>query len=414
MSAATSLEFNPLVSPHLEDPYPLLDRLRREAPVVHNPLFDLWFVTGHDEVVAVLKDPARFSSADILKPQHALSPEIAAVLEGADPGVYPLLSCDPPLHTRVRNLVARAFRPPRIAALEPRIRAIAEGLVEGFAAAGEVDVIERFAYPLPMRLTSEMFAIPAADVDRIKAFCDDETLFMMAPLEAEHRLQCARSVAAYRRYLRALVDERRASPGDDLVSELLAARIDGETPLTTEEIVGVLCVLIFAGHETATNMIGNTLRILLQRPGTWQTLREDPGLIPGALEEALRFDPPVQGMTRTVTEETELGGVRLPKGARVLLHFGAANRDPACAEDPARFDLQRSPQPTHLAFGRGGHFCVGALLARLEGRIALEVLTQKLPNARLTSDEPPPYAPNFVHRGPKALRIAWDVAGQVL
>lgn len=399
--------FNHLAPPDLHDPYPLYERLRREQPVVYNPIFDLWFVTRHEDVVAIVKDPARFSSADILKPLHPVAPEALAVL-GDHVNVYPLLSGDPPMHTRVRNLVSKAFTPSQVAALEPRVRAIAAELVDALSGEGRADLIRRFAYPLPMRLTAEMFGMRASDMDDVKRWCDEETLFLMAPIPPERQVECARGVAAYRRFLRALVEDHRASPRGDLVDALLDAQHEGEIPLSTDEIVGALNVMIFAGHETTTNMIGTTLLHLLRRPGTWQALRDDPALIPGVVEEGLRFDAPVQGMTRTVTEATELGGVALPKGAKVFVVFASANRDPACAADPDRFDLRRSPPPQHLAFGRGPHFCLGALLARLEGRVALEVLTERLPNARLVSDEAPTYLPNLVHRGPTALQVAWD------
>jgi cytochrome P450 len=414
MSTAPTVPFNHLVPPELHNPYPLYERLRSEGPVVFNPLFNLWFVTRHEEVVAVLKDPVRFSSADILKPAHHHVPEALAVLGSDHSNVYPLLSGDPPAHTRVRNLVGKAFTPQRVAALEPRVRAIATELLDGLAGESRADLIHRFAYPLPMRVTGEMFGVRASDMDDIKRWCDDETLFLMAPLSPERQVECARSVVAYRRYLRALVEEHRAAPRGDLVDVLIDAQHEGESPLGTDEIVGALCVLIFAGHLTTTNMIGNTLWHLLRRPDAWQALRNDPSLIPDTVEEVLRFDAPVQGMTRTVTEATELGGVMLPKGARVFVLFASANRDPACFANPDHLDVRRAAQVQHLAFGRGPHFCIGAALARLEGRVALEALTQRLPNARLVSEVAPEYSPNPVHRGPSALHVAWDSPGPVV
>lgn len=406
MSNAPVREFDHLTPPLLDDPYPLYEQLRREAPVTYNPAFQMWFVSRHEDVLAILRDPARFSSAHILDPIEAHTPEVRAVL-GADAGVYPLLASDPPLHTRVRSLAGKAFSSQRLAALEPRIRAIATELIDAFAADGEADLVARFAEPLPIRLTGELFRIPVADMERIKRWCDDETVFLMAPLPPERRVELAHSVAAYRRYLRGLIEQRRAEPGDDLVSELIQARIGGESPLSTEEIVGTLCVLIFAAHLTTTNMLGNALLHLLRREGAWQRLRESPALIPGALEESMRFDAPVQGLSRTVTEDCEVGGVKLARGARLFVLFASANRDPACTPDPDRFDLERAPTQ-HLAFGRGPHFCIGAQLARMEGAIALELLTRRLPDLRLAGDEPPGYLPNLVHRGPGSLRVTWS------
>lgn len=229
----------------------------------------------------------------------------------------------------------------------------------------------------------------------------------MAPLPPEQRALLARSVAAYRAFLRDLVEDHRAAPQHDLVSELVEARVDGETPLSTEELVGSLCVLIFAAHQTTTNMLGNTLVHLLRAPSAWQRLRDRPELIPGVLEESMRFDAPVQGMTRTVTEACELGGAALPEGARIFVVFASGNRDAVYGKDADHFDMERVPSP-HLSFGRGAHFCVGAQLARMEGAVALSVLTRRLPGARLADDGRLAYSPNLVHRGPTALRVAWS------
>jgi cytochrome P450 len=192
------------------------------------------------------------------------------------------------------------------------------------------------------------------------------------------------------------------------VTELIEARAEDESPLDTQELVGTLCVLIFAAHLTTTNMIGNALVSILRAPGAWQTLRDRPEVIPGVLEEAMRFDAPVQGITRTVSEDCRIRGVALPRGARVFVLFGSANRDLPGVKDPERFDIERAAGP-NLAFGRGPHFCVGAQLARMEGSIALDELTRRLQGARLAGDAPLSYMPNLVHRGPTALNVAWDV-----
>lgn len=407
MTPSTTRAFNHLVSPHLEEPYPLYDELRREAPVVFNPTFGMWFVSRFEDVVAVLKDPLRFSSAQVLAPIQEPSAELLAILGDDRSGVYPLLSSDPPAHTRVRSLVSKAFAAQRLAALGPFIRATTNELVDGFARDGQADIMARLAAPLPIRVTSHIFGIPLSEMEQVKRWCDEETMFLMASLPDEQRAGLARSVVAYRDFLRALVEDHRASPRPDLVSELIEARLDGESALDTQELVGSLCVLIFAAHLTTTNMLGNTLVALLRSPGAWQGLRDRPELIPGALEEGMRFDAPVQGMTRTVTETCDLGGVTLPRGARVFVIFGSANRDAPGVEDPERFDMERPAGP-HLAFGRGPHFCVGAQLARMEGCIALEELTRRLPGARLAGEAPLTYLPNLVHRGPSALHLAWD------
>jgi cytochrome P450 len=308
----------------------------------------------------------------------------------------------------VRGLVSKAFAGPRVTAtMEPFVREVTSELMGGLEKEGQAEMMARFATPLPIHVTSRIFGVPLSEMDQVKRWCDDETMFLMGFLPEEQRADLARSIVAYRDFLRALVEDHRARPRPDLVTELIEARVEGEGPLDTQELVGTLCVLIFAAHLTTTNMIGNTLASVLRTPGAWQRLRDQPERIPGALEEGMRFDAPVQGMTRTVTEDCQIGGVAVPRGARVFVLFGSANRDLPGVEDPDRFEIERAPGP-NLAFGRGPHFCVGAQLARLEGRIALEELTRRLPNARLADDAPLSYLPNLVHRGPTALNIAWD------
>lgn len=407
MSGSPLAALNHLAPPLLEDPYPFFARLRQEAPVFFSPMFHLYIVSRHHDVMAVLRDPARFTSTQVLSPPN-LPPEVQEILKRDYDAIYPLLASDPPAHTRVRALVSRAFLPQRIAGLEPRIREMATALVDSFVQEGKADLIERFAVPFPMGLISQMFSVPLADVALIKKWCDDEGLFMSVPLPLEKYIECAHSVVAFRRYLRAMIEERTKAPKDDLVSSLIEARVDGENPLSTAELVGLLCVLVFASHETTTNMIGNVLLHLLQKPGVWDELRRSPQLIPAALEEGLRYDAPVQAMFRNTTQEVELGGVTLPKGARLCILFGSANRDAEVISAADVLDIHR-PEQNHLSFGRGIHFCMGAALARLEGRIALEQLTQRLPGAHLIPEEPPIFVPNLMHRGPKRLMLAWDL-----
>lgn len=408
MSIEPTRAFNHLVPPHLDDPYPLFQELRREAPVVFNPSFGMWFVSRHEDVAAVLKDPARFSSAQVLAPLQELTPALLAILGEDRSGVYPLLSSDPPAHTRVRGLVSKAFAGPRLATtMEPFVHEVTSELVTGLEKAGQAEMMSRFATPLPIRVTSRIFGIPLSEMDQVKKWCDDETMFLMGFLPEDQRADLARSIVAYRDFLRALVEDHRARPRPDLVTELIDARVEGEGPLDTQELVGTLCVLIFAAHLTTTNMIGNTLASVLRTPGAWQRLRDRPERIPAAIEEGMRFDAPVQGMTRTATEDCRIGGVAVPRGARVFVLFGSANRDLPGVEDPDRFDIERAAGP-NLALGRGPHFCVGAQLARMEGRIAFEELTRRLPNAHLAGDAPTSYVPNLVHRGPAALDMVWD------
>jgi cytochrome P450 len=215
-------------------------------------------------------------------------------------------------------------------------------------------------------------------------------------------------MAAFRRYLRAMVEERQRHPRGDLLSTLIEARLEGERPLSTVELTNLASVLIFAGNETTTNLISSALLYLLRHPGLWQELRATPAAIPNALEEVLRFDAPVMAMMRTVTEATQLGGVELPAGARLLLLFASANRDESVFEQAERFDIHRPNASRHLGFSHGTHYCVGAPLARLEARIVLELLTERLPNPRLVEGEAITYHPSIIHHGLHHLMVEWD------
>ncbi|HEU4405367.1 MAG TPA: cytochrome P450 [Polyangiaceae bacterium] len=399
-----------LESPNLEDPYPLYAKARREAPVFYSPVFDLWFVTAYRDAKAIVRDPARFSSHYLIRTPQNPPPEVAAVLAEEVAEIPMLVNDDPPAHTRVRALVSKAFLPQRIAAMEPRVREIAERHIDAFAAEGSADVIARFAYPLPMQVICEIVGLPVSGMDDIKRWCNDLIALTAMYTSAEQKVAAARGSVAFQRWLGGIVDARRAAPTGDLLSALIEARVEGQAPLSREEIVSLLITLIFGGHETTTNMIGNALLLLFANPGALAAVKNDRGLLPAAVEESLRMDASIQGMMRTTTEPVELGGVALPKGAKVFVLFAAANRDPAEFPEPDAFELRRPNVESHLAFGRGIHFCMGAALARLEIRVALEALFARLPDLRLAPGQPYLYVPTFMHRGPKQLRLTWGPA----
>lgn len=409
-SASPGLDYNPLASPLLEDPFPFYARLRQEAPVTFAPGFQLWLVSRYQDVMTVLKDSRRFSSRDILRPPVDLPADLLQLLEASGyTADYPLLGDDPPAHTRIRGLVGKAFNLSSVNALETRIRAAALRYVDALLSGGSrADLVSGLAWYLPMDVITEMLGIPRADGEHIRKWIDDEKLFFVPHLPPDARRRAAEGVAAFRRYLRAQVEERQQHPGEDFLSTLIAARLEGERPLSTPELSNLLNVLVFAGNETSTNLISTALLCLLRHPGLWQELRANPAAIPNALEEVLRFDSPVMGMMRTVTETTQLGGVELPAGARLMLLFASANRDETVFEQADRFELRRSNANRHLGFGHGTHYCVGAPLARLEARIVLELLVERLPAPRLAAGEPIPYLPNLLHRGPQRLMVEWD------
>jgi len=359
------LELDPYAWEFHEDPYPTYRRLRDEAPLYRNERLGFWALSRHDDVHAGFKDTAHLSNADGVSLDRAV--------EGAAADRASFLALDPPRHDEMRGLVARGFTPKRVADLEPHIRAIATAHIDRFIERGACDFIREFAGPLPMDVVSELLGVPAEDRDRLRALA--ETLLHRAdgvagipPAAAD----AARSITAY---FRDLVVARRGQPGSDLASALLAAELDGAR-LSERDVIAFLFLMIIAGNETTTKLLGNALYWLWRNPVARDAVRADPALVPGWVEETLRYDSSTQMLARTVRGGVTFHGRTLPDGDRVLLLIGAANRDERAFPDPDRFDVGRDAS-AHLAFGRGTHFCMGAALARLEAHVALEEVQRR-------------------------------------
>lgn len=404
----TELVFDPLDPVQRADPYPTYALLRRERPVFYAPQYDLWVVTRYEDVLRVLKEDETFSSRIALhSTPHEPAPEVGRVLDQGWPEMPIIVESDPPLHTRIRRPISRAFTPRRIAEMEPRIRALAQALLDAFAGEGEADVVDRFAWPLPLRVIGELVGVPEEDLPWLHARSRDWLATYQATAPLEEQIAQARGFVEFQRYFVSLVEERARAPRDDLTSALIQAVAEDEEPIGLVELAGVPLDLIVAGHVTVTRAIGSALVLLLDAPEELERLREDPALWPGAIEEILRLESPAQGLFRQTTRDVELGGVRLPAGARLMVHFGSANRDETVFEDPDRFDPSRD-RNLHLAFGRGIHVCIGAPLARLELQIALPMLVDRLRGLRRADDEPLAYDPVFFARGLASLRVRWD------
>ncbi len=408
-TSATSVGYNPFDHGFAQNPYAFYATARRDAPVCYSPLHDVWVVSGYDEIVAVARDPILFSSADNLSFPFPLPAPVEAVMkEGFYPIASGLFNNDPPGHTRARALAMTAFTPARVASMEQTIRALAHSLVDAFVKEGHAELMSQFAHPLPMTVIADLISLPRKDMAQVKAWHDDFMTLFTPDLPLEKQFSCARSLVAYQHYYAALIEERRVDPRDDLTTALVQARLEDTKPFTTEEMVSQLILLLSAGHETTTSLIGTMLRLLLENPEQWRALGENPSLATAAIDESLRFEAPVQMEPRTTTAPAELGGVTIPRGARLHIYYGSANRDSAAFKDPDRFDIHRSKPQRHLAFGHGIHFCIGAGLARLEGRLALEVLRERLPNLRLAPGFAVEYSPSFFFRQPNRIDIVWD------
>ena len=402
----STTDFDPLAPDQRENPFDVLAAARREQPVFFGEALGLWVVTRHEDVLTVLKDHRTFSSTGALKSSlEPLPPEVVEILAGGYPKMPYIIELDPPLHDRIRGLVTKAFTPRRIAALEPRIAAIASELIDRFERDGRADMIERFAWPLPLRVLGELVGVPEQDLGRLHRWGTD-WLLLQQQQPLDRQLELARGVVAMQRYFVDLVERRLEDPTDDLVGAMVAARADIDPPLDAVEIAGLPLDLMVAGHVTVTRAIGSTLSRLFADPRVRDHLL-DPKTLAAAIEEILRLESPAQGLFRVTTREARLGGVTLPAGARVMAHFASANRDGCVFSAADDYDPLRADLGKHLAFGKGIHFCIGAPLGRLELGIALPLLLRRLRGLRAGA-EPAEREEVFFARGFRTLPVEWD------
>lgn len=392
--------FDPLSPDYLRDPYPELSRLNRESPVWYSPVLDRWLVTRYAEIEQVLGDPATYSAAEAQRTLYPVTDEAAAVLAGLH--LVPTMSnCDPPEHTRYRSVMARALSPRRMAKLEGAIRARSAELFDTIASETRFDIMGCVFYPLPALTVFTLIGFPLHDSDLIKGWCKDKIEVNWGRPSAGQQLRSAHSMVEFHRYCSEFVRSRRAGPADDLVSDLIA----DERALADEEISSLIFALSFAGHETTTNLLGNITRQLLSRPGTWAEIVADRSLIPGATEETLRFDTSVPMWRRVTTRQAALAGVTLPAGSRLVLVFGASSREAERFPRPGHFDIRRANARRQLSFGKGIHYCLGAPLARLEARIVIGMMAERMADIALVEGEEPAFSPNISFRGPRALWV---------
>ena len=367
----------------IADPYPLLRELRETSPVHKTGFSDFWILTRFEDCRAALRDQ-RLGSPE---PGDEAPSLLASSRERRPGGPRSLLFLNPPDHTRIRSLVSRAFTPRRVERLRPAVEAMTDELLDPVAEAGECDLIEALAFPLPANVISELLGVPVDDRDWLRPIVSDLAATLEPNRQPGEVERAAVSGAKLNGYLDDLIDRRRARPADDLLSGLIAAS-DGEDRLTQQEVATTVSLIYAAGFETTMNLIGNMVHTLMRHPDQLARLRADRSLVPSALDEVLRFEPPVQIDGRYVRAEIEIGGHALPKGHGVLTLLGAANRDPAVVDDPERFDVGRSEVPM-LSFGSGIHYCLGAALARLEGQVVLRALLDRFATWTPLDDNPP-------------------------
>ncbi|MCC6896266.1 MAG: cytochrome P450 [Anaerolineae bacterium] len=397
-------DFNPFAPEFKANPYPFYDMLRANAPLFHWQQWNMWFVTDYAVSTALLKD-------------NCLGHELLSVMTREELGwteppasQMPLVEMqrgwmlfrDPPTHTRLRMLVHKAFTPRMVEQLRARIQSVTSSLLDAAEANGKLDVMADLAVPLPVMVIADMLGVPESDRELFRGW-SRELAYTLELTDAQEIYEMgARATVSFSAYLRDLANERRKQPQADLMSALVAAEDAGDK-LTEQELIATCILLLVAGHETTTNLIGNGLFALLRNPDQLAKLRDNPALGKTAIEELLRYDSPVQMTSRAALQDVEFNGQCIRKGTQVAFMLGAANHDPAQFEQPGTLDITRDPNP-HLSFSNGIHYCLGAPLARLEGQIAIQSLLKRAPELTLL-DENPTYRETWVLRGLESLPV---------
>ena len=400
--------FDPLAPAFLADPYAAMSALPLTGtPVFYAPSIGYYVITRYADIEAVFRDPAAYSAAVAQAPLVPLVAEAQRILRAGGHEPAPsMVSLDEPEHARLRKPAARAFSMKRVTAMIPTIEAVTKRLLDQVGDATEFDLVTALAFPLPANIVFSLMGVPEQDFAQLKHWCGYRAALSWGRPAPEDQVEIATTITAYRAYIRDLVDVKANEPGDDLTSDLIAIHDEDPKRLRLDEISSILFSLSFAGHETTTGLIGNTVRRLLEDPARWADIVRQPDLIPAAVEESLRYDPSVPVWRRVTTRPVTLGGVPIPAGAKLFLWLAAAGRDAAAFDRPDEFDLHRADADRHLAFGQGLHFCLGANLGKLEAQIAVVELAHRYPGLRLAPDQEFTFHPNISFRGPQVLVVS--------
>jgi len=377
----------------LLNPFPVYAQMRQYSPVLFQPDQGVWLIYRYQDVKAILNDHTHFSNRPVME-----MPAERSLAESIN-------TMDPPRHTQLRALVSKAFSPKAIADMEEQITQVAHELLDQVIESGEMDLIADFAVPLPVRVIADMMAIPYARREEFKQWSQHlvESVESLVNGDFSPKPEIEASMAAMNAYFAQLAKERAERPGPDLVSRLATAEVDGER-LSDQEVIASCILLMVAGNETTTNLLGNGMLSLLEHPDQLALLRLNPALMPSAVEEMLRFRSPSQAILRACAADAEIGGYTIKAGQRVLAFVGSANRDESVFADPDRLDITRNPNP-HIAFGHGIHFCLGAVLARLEGRIGFTALLERLQNVQRADSAPLTPIPSTLVHGVRSLKL---------
>lgn len=391
--------FHPMRPDQIVDPFPLLAKARREVPVFYLAEHDEWYVTRYADVEQVLADTDVYSSAKFVD-FPPFPDEIVAALPHGHPLEGTLVSTDPPSHTRIRKRAQKAFTPRQAEAHAKAVRALADALIDSFINDGKVDLAKKYCNQIPIRVIGPVLGVTPENAVKIYQWATDAMILVGhgKQMSQEQLLEMGRGQVELDHFVRDLVENRRKEPlgEDDFITSLIfATGDDGQPTLDTHEIVGVVTAAIAAGSDTSATTMAHCIRLLLEERSRWQALLAEPALIENAVEEALRLAGGARGVRRVTTRETVLNGVTLPKDATLFVHIASASRDEAVFENPDRFDLYRPNRKQHLSLGKWKHFCIGAPLARMEMRVGLEALTDRIPSMRLVPGHSIEYVPSI-------------------
>jgi len=412
LDLATVHPFDPAV---LESPWDWYHQLRAEAPVFRDPFTGIFHVASYDGVVAAVRDfetfSNRFGAAMGAGKGAALAddPELESLRAKSYPPVDTMLTADPPEHKRFRGLVNKAFVPRRVDGLERGIESLAHGLIDGFEKDRRFEVLSQLAVPLPLTVIADQLGVTRADLPRFKRWTDGFTAQLSGMATGEDAKDAVRRIFEFQSYFAERIEEARRSPREDILSDLVRARVECERPLDVAEMLSILQQLLVAGNETTASAIAEGLLLLIRHPEQLALVRNDPTLVPNLVEEVLRLATPTAAMWRRTTRDAELLGVAIPKGSMLFLRYASANRDESRFPDPDRFDVTRPNSSEHLAFGHGIHFCLGASLARKEMAVAFRALLERLDALRLLPGYPEPrHKPSVLLRGLAELHVAFE------
>ncbi len=399
--------FNPKT---LADPFEYYDAALRSTPVIYDESADSFVVFSHTLIKQVLNNPSDFSSdiQFILSGERAEEPDVKAILDQGWEPVNTLISADPPLHTRFRKLVNLAFSKPKVEKMEASIRTLSCTLIDRWIGKGKLEFVNEFAVPLPVHVITRQLGLESNRADDVKRWTDASVDRLGGVLDKEREIECAKQVVECQHVLKEKMDESRDDPRDDILSNLVHARIDGLNPLSDSEILSIALQFLVAGNETTTSTLSEAMVVLSRRSDLFAQLKEDATLIPNFIDEVLRLASPVSGIWRIANSKVSLGGITIPKGAKVMLRCASANRDPNVFEDPNEFVLSRKNVQQHVSFGGGPHICIGKMLSRKEMIIAIEELLGRMTSLSIENDAKLVYMPNAMLRGVQSLPLVFS------